>query len=45
MNKDANEADDNSNKYDLKVFKIRSSYTPMGALPGHLTNSQISTYN
>ena len=41
----ASELEDGSNKYDLKVFKIRSSYTPMGGIPSHLTNSQISSQN
>lgn len=45
MNKDGNETEDSSNKYDLKVFKIISNYTPMAGVPGHLSNSQISNQN
>jgi len=44
MNKDAlTESETNSQKYDLKVFTIKSNYGPNAG--GNITNSQVSYQN
>lgn len=44
MNKDAaTESETNSQKYDLKVFTIKSNYGPNAA--GNITSSQVSYQN